>query len=445
MRTQSYRTIAACALIALASLATHLAYFSRIDLRSPLSSDGFYYLSIARELASGRGYVDPWTYWGDRPSFGRAPGWPFVLSLFLRIFRGVEPDLLARLVATSINLLAAITLFIAARRAFRSAVVGLLAGIGYAIHPHAVYLASLGLSEPLFVLLAVAGTALVLKGGYLPMALGGACFGMAALARVNFLLFPLAVAALGACRWFARPRGRPDRRRLAAMAVALACFSAPPLGWATRNYHLCGHFPVFSSIRGETFYGSNNDVVANSLQEWGYWIFPDLIPGAPVKQQLASGLGEYELDRYYYNAGKEWIRAHWLEMPRLILGKLIRAYVPMPWAPSAGAFAAAAYRLALYLLFAAAIYLRVRPALPAFGLLFWGMMLVNLATVVVFYGCARFTFAVEPFMAPYAAAALIRGGRADRAGVVRVKGVSSSSNAAAQAPGPLQATSASAG
>lgn len=415
MKIRSPGPNVACAIVALASCAAHFAFFSRVDLHAPVTSDAFHYLAIARELASGHGYVNPGTYWGDLPSFGRAPGWPFALSLLLRAFRGAEPDLLARLAAGSINLLAAVTICIAARRAFRSGAVGLLAGIAYAAHPHAAYLAALGLSEPLFAFLVAAGTALILEGGGLRMALGGACFGGAALVRVNFLIFPLAVGALGVC-WWASRRWRPDRRQLATIALALGCFLAPPLGWAARNYRLCGHFPVFSSIRGETFYGSNNDVVANDLRKWGYWILPDEIPGVTTKQELASRLSEYELDQYYYEAGKGWIREHKIEVPRLILGKLIRAYIPMPWVPSGGAFVVAAFRLALFLLFAAAIYLRIRPALPTFGILFWSMMLVNMATVVVFYGSARFTLAVEPFMAPYAAAALVRIGGDGRAG-----------------------------
>lgn len=407
MKTESRSAVLAISCIALISSIAHLAFYCTIDVREALVGDAHYYLGIAGEIAKRDRYVDPGTYWGEIPTFGRAPGWPFMISLGLRAFPSADPDLVARILGAASNVFAAVAVYFIGRAAFRSGPVGLLAGLGYGIHPYAIYLASTGHSEPAFIFLIAVGTALAMRPGIIPRLLGAAFFGMGALTRVNFVLFAPAILGLMACRYiFAH--ARPDARQVATALLLLACFLAFPLGWAYRNYQVCGHFPVLSSIGGETIYGGNNDVVAFRLDNWGYWVFPDGIPEERSKRELAGEFSEYELDRYYYKQAKDWIGSHLDALPRLTLGKLVRAYVPVPWNPTPDALIASSYRAAFYLLFIVAFYLRMRPQSRPFELIFWSMALVNLATVVMFYGSARFTITIEPFMLPYAAAVILR-------------------------------------
>ena len=98
-----------------------------------------------------------------------------------------------------------------------------------------------------------------------------------------------------------------------------------------RNYKISGEFPVLSTLRGQTFYGGNNDLVANTWRWWGYWVFPNAIPGETPMVELAEFMSEVDVDAYYTQRGKAWIRAHIAGLPRLALGKLTRAYVPVPW------------------------------------------------------------------------------------------------------------------
>ena len=124
-------------------------------------------------------------------------------------------------------------------------------------------------------------------------------------------------------------------------------------------------------------------------------------------------MSEVELNAYYRRKGIEYIRQNWFALPRLLLGKLIRGFVPIPWVPLASSYVAFLFR---WLLYGAAIWaLRGRVALnPVFSLFVAGMLLVELVTTVMFYGSFRFTFCVEPYLMCFIAVALAQRGRARR-------------------------------
>jgi hypothetical protein len=229
--------------------------------------------------------------------------------------------------------------------------------------------------------------------------------GLSVLVRANFLLW-IGFLFLGLVVRGMRDRRLPGARELAVLAAGAIIFLLPPMLWAARNHRVCGDFPFLSTLRGQTFYGGNNEIVAGQKKFWGYWVFPDQIPGETTMWNLSRTMSAYEVDVYYTNKGKTFVRDNLLGMPKLELGKLVRAYVPLPWNPSLRSCALAAFRWALYIglvLGLACAWGRLdrvgRMSLVAVGL-------TNVATVLIFYGYTRFAFVIEPFYLPFVGVAV---------------------------------------
>ena len=195
---------------------------------------------------------------------------------------------------------------------------------------------------------------------------------------------------------------------IAILALGVALFLLPSGLWASRNYRVCGHFPVLSTLRGQTLYGGNNDVVANNFTYWGYWVFPDAIPGEKTMAELARSMSEYEVDRYYYEKGKAYIRSHLDSVPRMWMGKLVRAYVPVPWNLTVETGAVSVYRWFLYGVALIGVLRWWRAVDGLYRMTVSAMLLANTATILVFWGCARFAFPLDPFLLPFAAAGLLK-------------------------------------
>ena len=439
------------------ALAVNLGLAFARGLNRPMESDSFYFLAIAKSLAQGHGYFLQEGFWPQAPTMSRSPAWPFVVSLALRLAPGANADGAMRLVACGTNALAAALVAQLAWVLFGRRRVAVGAGAVYAIYPVALYEASEGTSEVLFTVLVLAGTLFLLGARWRPLA-GLLLLGCAALARPNFVTWigfagvlwvwqksrhthprplqggecetvvanevpssgggreteaTLGVPLLGVEQETAASNRVPllggGRGGFAASIVApiaaVMLFLLPSSLWAARNYRVCGHFPVLSTLRGQTFYGGNNDVVADTLEWWGYWVFPNSIPGEPTMYALSRSMSEYEVDAYYFDKGKAWVRQHRSAMPRLVLGKLIRAYVPVPWRPSAKSWAVAACRGLLYLLGAVGLWLARHRLSPRLWIALVAMALANVLTVVAFWGCARFAFELEPLVIPFAIAA----------------------------------------
>jgi len=198
--------------------------------------------------------------------------------------------------------------------------------------------------------------------------------------------------AIAALLW--RPELHRYYRRFLVLTVV---FALPPAFWIIRNYEVSGAFPLLNAMEGETFYGANNAVVASDLDEWGYWVFPDLIPGEVPKQVLGKRMTEAELNRYYENKGMAFVRSHLIAYPRLTLGKLIRGFLPMPWVPRVTTYLASLPRLLLYIAFFWSLRSRIISN-ATFALLMIALLLVTIVTTVIFYGNSRFTLCLEPYM-----------------------------------------------
>ena len=402
MQTEERSGWGVCGLVLVVALAVNLAAGVASGLRRPMTSDAHYYLNIAQSLAAGQGYVLRDGFWPQAPTMTRSPAWPCTVALLLRALPSVSPDLLMRGLCLLLNAVVALLLARLGWVLLRVRWAAALAGLAYALHPEALYLATGGGSEILFLALTAGGTLLMLHGDWRRW-LGILCLGLACLARANFVLWVLFAAAGVVLRaWLTR---EPSLRRwLLQGALAAALFLLPSGLWAARNYTVCRHFPVLSTLRGQTFYGGNNAVVADELDNWGYWIFPNSIPGEQTMLDMSRTMSEYEVDEYYFRRGAAYVKRHAFGLPRLLLGKLIRAYVPVPWKPNWGTYAIGLIRLLIYLGAAAGGLALWRRLHPVFRVTLAAMAATNVATVLMFWGCARFAFALEPFLLPLFAA-----------------------------------------
>jgi len=164
-----------------------------------------------------------------------------------------------------------------------------------------------------------------------------------------------------------------------------------------------------STIRGQTFYGGNNEVVAKDLEMWGYWIFPDSVPGETPMRELASTKSEYEVDDYYFRKGTAFVERNIRDMPRLWLGKMIRAFVPIPWKFSLGSWAVCVFRWLIYIGVLLGLCIGWRGVPRAYNTFLLSTVAVTVVTVLGFWGCGRFAFAMEPFLLPIAGAGVAGG------------------------------------
>jgi len=393
----------------LAALLVNAVVAWQLGWRRPMTSDAEYFLDIAVSVAEGRGYRLDHGFWSGAPTASRMPGWPLLVAAALRLSPGGDPNVVMRVTAVVANVIAAGLVALLAWCILRKASCAAFAGLGFALNPTAAYLAYEGMSEPFFIVLVAGGVILTLEARWSSRFAGLLLLGLACLVRAQFVLWiGLALPLAGLCWW--RRGGRLSWSAFLRISCGLVIFVAPLFVWTARNATVSGRFPLVSTIRGQTFYGGNNPIVADTFGYWGYWVFPDDVPGETPMAELSKTLDEFEVDAYYYEKGRRFIREHAAAMPRLWLGKLVRAYVPIPWKPSMGTWAVNGYRWVLYGL-ALMGFLSQRRAIPtAYGVALAGVAFANVVPVLMFWGCARFAFPLEVFLLPVAGLNLNRVG-----------------------------------
>jgi hypothetical protein len=359
----------------------------------PVTGDSAQYLSIAKTLANGDGYG----YEPDIPTYDRMPGWPLMIAAALRLAPTASPEVVLRFLGV-LCLAAAGALFVllSAELGLRSPL-SVFSGLALSLSPPMMVLCLDGLSEISFVLVLLLACWVWTRGGIWQYGAALLC-GVAMLIRTNLVLLPVIIVTL--CLLQARTRTQLLLNRLRLVIVIILAY-VPPLGWAARNYAIVHRFPFLSSIEGETLYGGNNERVATDLQYWGYWIQPDLIPGEPRKADLMRTMDQLSINDYYHRRAVNWIHNNLASLPRLYLGKLTRAFVPMPWVPSVASYFAFSYRLLLDVLFVALAPWWWGKVDRRYLVFLTAMFLVNLATVLVYWGVYRFTHVfVEIFLIP---------------------------------------------
>ena len=379
-----------------------LAWKNGLDEPFGAGTDASQYVGIAASMAHGGGYRNPAGLWPEQPALDRMPVWPVILSLGMRVFPNALDERVARLTSIISLALAGVAFAVLCRRLGARPGLSLVGGLCVSLSPVTAYLGLGGLSEIPFILIVGTGLALAFSGPrYLH--LSALLIGLGALARPNFVLVPLLFAGF----IFLLPS---TRRRflcggsLRRAALALLLTLLPTALWLARNYELTGRFPLLTSVYGETLYGSNNERVTNEVGCWGMWIFPDSIPGETPKLLLKRRFhNEVALSDYYAAQSMAWIRTHVPNLPRLVVGKLVRGCVPVPWgdSPTPLDFLAAFARFMVQCLFLVTAPFWWRGMSRPYLLFLAALGITNLITTVVFYGSVRQNFCFfEVFTVP---------------------------------------------
>ncbi len=286
-----------------------------------LTRDELEYLSLARSLAAGHGFVyDEVMRAGPFIPFGRSPGYPAFLALIgagARVFTSAPT-----VVKVAQALVGAIGVWLAARVAFRvgGARAARATAIIAAIYPPLVWVAAFVWSEaifwPLGLLIAWLFDRGVSAGDRVrPGLVCGLIVGLAVITRPAIILFlPLAGAYL-LWKW---------RIRMAvAMAVGVLLVYLP---WTARNYVLHGRMMVVASDGGVTFWTGNNPLAIGE---------GDMAANTAIKLDNARlraehpGLTEEEMEHFYYEEAFRWMRAHPLDWVALEIKKVFYLVVPI--------------------------------------------------------------------------------------------------------------------
>jgi 4-amino-4-deoxy-L-arabinose transferase-like glycosyltransferase len=267
----------------------------------PLTHDEREYLSLADNLAAGRGFIyGPDHDWGTAQQFGRAPLYPMFLAAIGAADGTTDATPTRVKVAQAalggllVALIGAIALHAAGPRA------GVLAAAVAAVYPPLVWYPAYVLSETLYSALALTAVLLLQiaversdqarssrAGGPLAL-LSGLLVGLAVLTRPALLFFvPLAVV------WLA-VRRRPVLA-LAMVAAALAVV-AP---WTARNYRVHGRFVLVASEGGVTFWTGNHPLARG---EGDLAANPELKRAELEFRRAHPGLSSEELEPLYYRA-----------------------------------------------------------------------------------------------------------------------------------------------
>jgi 4-amino-4-deoxy-L-arabinose transferase-like glycosyltransferase len=369
--------------------------------RSPAGADAVEFNQIGLNLAAGKGYATTPGY----PTAFRSPGFPLFLGAVYSLSYENYP-----LVYFALILIGVVTCLLtyAAAREVLTENFALLAGLLTAVYLPHVYFSTIFMSEGLFALcvaLALWSFLLYLRkrSGWM-IAITGLAVGYAALCRPIGLLFVifLAPALVQAAGW----KLAPLLRSLVPFGLAVVAVIFP---WTLRNYNLFHHWGLIATNGGSTFYGANNDTTLHDKAYRGGWIATNYLPG---RKEIDAQPDEYTHDQMEWKLGKAWVSAHLADLPLTTVYKVAGFWFPDTTSANRKFVL---MQLLGYTPFGIAILIGLvlslvplqQAAKPAW-LALHGILLADLASSVVFYGCARFRDSVTPVLMIYAAFALAR-------------------------------------
>lgn len=311
-------------LAATVGLAARLAFGLGYWVNEAMNRDEIEYLSLARSLASGHGYVyDENLKKGPVEPFGRAPGYP----LFLALVGGGRPqsvDAVPVSVKVAQSIVGALGVVLIALAAFRMAGrrPAMAAATLAAVFPPLVWIAGFAYSESVFWAFGLALAMVVSHMLERPRAsigrwalLSGVITGGAVLLRAATSPF-VGILSL----WLVWKR---QGTALAAFWLGLLLVLTP---WTIRNYVHHGRLVVIASDGGVTFWTGNNplapgegDMAANPLLK---------IANQALRAQHPE-LNEEQMEPIYYRESLTWIRQHPIDWAVLMLKKAFYLVVPV--------------------------------------------------------------------------------------------------------------------
>jgi 4-amino-4-deoxy-L-arabinose transferase-like glycosyltransferase len=361
----------------------------------PMTRDEREYLSLARSLRAGDGYVfDAHLLASGVQPFGRAPGYPVFLALVgggSAVTTAVPTSVkVAQAIAGGLGILliAALARELAGDRAAR------LAAVLAAVYPPLVWIAAYAFSEALFWPIGLLSAWLVSIAArrrsrrHMTGLAAGVAAGVALLVRPMVVLFlPLSAAWL---LW------RREWRLAALFGVGAALVTVP---WAVRTSLTHERFVPVASEGGVTFWTGNNALAQGE---------GDLAANPEIKREQERlrlaypDLTEEQMEPVYYREAFRWMRDHPIEW--LVLEMRKAFYLVVPAGPSymlhsrlylLGSILSYAF---VFVMAAAAVWL----AAPEFGRT-PGLWLLSAASVLI---CLIF-FPQERFRIPIVDPALI--------------------------------------
>lgn len=290
----------------------------------PLTRDEREYLSLARGLAGGHGFVyDDVAREGGIDPFGRAPGYP----AFLALIGGGGPATphVPHAVQVAQALVGGFGIWMVALYASRLAGsrAGLLAAAGAACYPPLVWISAYAFSEAIFwpLGLAVAWTfdhahrAATSERRLWWALAAGLLGGVAVLVRPALLFFfPLA-----ALYWLTHRRWAP----IAMLALGSILIVGP---WTARNWMVHHRVVLVASEGGVTFWTGNHPLATGD---------GDMAANPAIKQDNLAlrarypGVGEEDFEPIYYREAFAWMRAHPLDWLALQGRKVFYLIVPI--------------------------------------------------------------------------------------------------------------------
>lgn len=309
------------AVAALAGLILRLAFGFGYWTGKPLTRDEQEYLSLARSLTAGNGFVyDEVMMSGPIDPFGRAPGYPAFLTLVgagRTVVTEVPPSV--KIAQSCLGAFGVLMVGLIAHRLAGPRAAASAATIA-AIYPPLVWVAGYAFSEALFWPMGLLAAwlfdrALAQPARLMPAFACGLAIGAGTLVRSALVIaVPLAALLL---IW------RRQLPTLAALALGVVVVVAP---WTARNYVHHGRLMFVASDGGVTFWTGNHPLATGE---------GDLAANPQLKlahQRLRAqypGISEQDLEPIYYREALAWITTHPLEWIALEFRKLFYLVVPI--------------------------------------------------------------------------------------------------------------------
>jgi 4-amino-4-deoxy-L-arabinose transferase-like glycosyltransferase len=388
---------------------------------TPKADEGDYH-AIAVNLTEGDGFVS----FEGTPTARRPPAYPVFLAALYTV-TGESPRA-GRVAQVWLGVAVVVLTGLFACRVFGNNV-SLVAAALAALNPFLIFISGYLLTENLYLVallgaLCIAPTAQALGGSVRRGVAVGALLGLATLARPTGL--PMFEWMLAALLLFA---GVAWRERAVRATVAAAVFALVVLPWYARNASVVGGW-VLTTHGGVTFLQGNNDKVA-TIPQWRGGAAP--LEALPNFSDMAK-LDELSRDRLAWGLGRDYLRTHASDVPRLVLWKMVRFWrlksdmglsgIRSGWwwskDSALGRFAADVdlgfvYAVVVIPLFVAGIFVTWRRRREL--VLVYGVVVVHTAVAALFYGSLRSRIPVEPVICTLAAVvivALARRGAAPR-------------------------------
>ena len=303
-----------------AGLVLRLAFGFGYWVNKPLTHDEREYLSLAHNIAEGRGFTYPAPPAGElEPErFGRAPVYPLFLAAIDSLYPGDDPVPAVKAVQAAVAALGIWMLSCVAGRVSGARGATAAAWIA-AIHPPLVWTPAYVLSETLYMALAVGNVIATDRALAVPATRRwfacGLLGGLAALTRPAHLFFLLLLGLYLVARRALLP---------AVLAAAGALVVIAP--WTVRNWHEYGRPILIASEGGITFWTGNHPLSPGE---------GDMAANPAIKrdnQRLRAahpGLTPEELEPVYYREAFRAIAADPLWWTKLLVRKLFYTVVPV--------------------------------------------------------------------------------------------------------------------